>query len=99
MATNPSNHTNDPPCGTIVYRQILRKDWIDPDDETKMKAEAFMRRPIDVDGLSVFDSYRISQQDCIESTRSCHGIGTLHVGRLLNLGLTIIRDPRDSRKI
>jgi hypothetical protein len=82
-----------------VYRLILKKGWIDPDDDTKVKAEAFMRRPIDHDGLSVFDSYRIEQQACIESSLSCHGVATLHVGTLLDLGLTVIRDPGDFTRI
>ena len=99
MATNPINPPNDPPCGTIVYRLILRRSWIDPDDQTKIKAEAFMRRTTDEDGLSVFDSYRIEQQACIETSNSCHGIATLHVGTLRNGGLTVIRDPTDWRKI
>ena len=110
MGNNPKNPPNDPPCGTIVYRLILRKAWLDPDSDTKVKAEAFMRRrprklesgdvdPKDADGLSVFDSYRIGSQACIETCNSCEGIATLHVGTLLDHGLTVIRDPEDFRKI
>lgn len=110
MVTNPINPLIDPPCSTIVYRLIFRKAWIDPDDDTKMKAEAFMRRrpkrlvsgeidPGDDDGLSVFDSYRMDQQACIETSNRCYGVATLHVGTLLNHGLSVIRDPEDSRKI
>ena len=91
MVINPNSPPNDPPCSTIVYRAILRNTWFDPDDATKMKGEAFMRRPPkllgngetdpkDSNGLSVFDSYRIGQQACIESFNSCEGIATLHVG-------------------
>jgi hypothetical protein len=110
MATNPNNPPNDPPCGTIVYRLVVRKAWFDLDDDTRVKAEAFMRRrprvkengetdPMDSDGLSVFDSYRINQQACIESINSCFGLATLHVGTLLDQGLNVIRDPQDTRKI
>jgi len=95
MATNPINPRIDPPCGTIVYRLILKQGWFDPDDPTKVKAEAFMRRrprlsengeiedPMDSDGLSVFDSYRIHRQACIETSNRCYGVATLHVGTLL----------------
>jgi hypothetical protein len=73
-------------------------------------AEAFMRRrpktlgdgsndPGDDDGLSVYDSLRITQQACMEDRLSCHGLATLHVGTLRNLGLNVIRDPEDVIKI
>lgn len=100
----------DPPCATIVFRQIRRKEWFDPDDDTKVLADAFMRRRPrqradgsvdegDVDGLSVYDSFRIQKQACIEDCLSCHGLATLHVGTLRNLGLTVVRDPMDQRKV
>jgi hypothetical protein len=100
----------DPPCETIVYRQIRRKDWYDPDDDSKVMAEAFMRRrPTnrkdgtmdlgDDDGLSVYDSFCIQRKACMEDSDSCHGLATLHVGTLRNLGLNVIRDSTDNRKI
>jgi len=110
MATNSINPLIDPPCSTIVYRLILKKEWFDPDDTTRVKAEAFTRRrpklldtgvdvPGDDDGLSVFDSFRIDPQTCIETTNRCYGIATLHVGTLLDYGLTVIRDPSDRARI
>ena len=100
----------DPPCATILYRQVRRKEWFDPDDESKVMAEAFMRRRArtrpdgtidegDADGLSVYDSFRITRQACVEDCQSCHGLVTLHVGTLRDLGLTVVRDPLDVRKI
>ncbi len=93
-----------------MYRTIRRKDWFDPDDDTRVKAEAFMRRrprvradqtndPGDDDGLSVYDSFRIERRACIENELSCHGIVTIHAGNLRNLGLTVIRDPNDFQKL
>jgi hypothetical protein len=93
-----------------MYRTIRRKDWFDPDDDSRVKADAFMRRPpktledgtidlMDSDGLSVYDSYHINVQACIEDTLSCHGVATLHVGTVRAMGLTVIRDPDDYRKI
>jgi len=55
--------------------------------------------PGDDDGLSVFDSHRIERQACIENELSCYGIATLHVGSIRNLGMTVIRDPTDERKL
>ena len=107
----PNQPPADPPCGTIVYRTIRRKEWFDPDDQSRVKAEAFARRrpkigddetvldPMDQDGLSVYDSFRIGPQECIEDTLSCHGLATLHVGTLRTLGLIVVRDPADPRKI
>jgi hypothetical protein len=100
----------DPPCSTIAYRTIRRKDWFDPDDDLRVKADAFMRRrprikadrthdPGDDDGLSVYDSFHIERRSCIESERSCHGVATLHVGTLRDLGLTVIRDPENHQKL
>jgi hypothetical protein len=30
---------------------------------------------------------------------SCHGVVTLHVGTLRNMGLAVIRDPENNRKL
>ena len=53
----------------------------------------------DNDGLSVYDSFRVTQQDCLEDSLSCHGLATLHVGTLRDLGLNVIRDPEDQKKL
>ena len=55
--------------------------------------------PGDDDGLSVYDSFHIEWRACIESELSCHGVATLHVGAPRDLGLRVIRDPEDHRKL
>jgi len=55
--------------------------------------------PGDDDGLSVYDSFRVTQQACMEDSLSGHGLATLHIGTMRNLGLRVIRDPLDERKI
>jgi hypothetical protein len=55
--------------------------------------------PGDDDGLSVWDSFHIGRGECIENELSCHGVATLHVGTLRDLGLNVIRDPADGRKL
>jgi hypothetical protein len=113
MTINQTNPQNDPPCNTIAYRLILKAGWIDPDDPNKANSAAFTRRrpktnesgevsdPGDEDGLSVFDSiFWPDKKDCIEkNTNRCYGIITLHIGRLLDLKLKIIRDPDDRSKL
>jgi hypothetical protein len=88
------------------------KEWFDPDDNRRVKSEAFMRRrpknkadgsidAMDQDGLSLFDSFHMNVGACVEdqSTRSGHGLASLHVGKLRELGLTVVRDPEDYRKV
>jgi hypothetical protein len=100
----------DPPCNTILYRTIRRSGWFDPDDVSRVKAEAFMRRrpklrsdgtpdPGDDDGLSVFDSYHVNPVACLQSGKSGYGVASLHVGTLRDLGLKVVRDPTDQRKL
>jgi len=55
--------------------------------------------PRDTDGLSVFDSYRVDRPTCMNDVNCCFGLATLHVGTLLDHGLTVIRDPQDFRKL
>ena len=89
---------------------MRRKAWFDPDDESRVKAEAFMRRrpkiksdgstdPGDDDGLSVFDSIHMDYWACIRNESSSHGVVSLHTGTLRGLGLSVIRDPGDFRKL
>lgn len=100
----------DPPCNTIIYRTVRRASWFDPDDPSRVNDAAFMRRrPVvqnevvvdakDQDGLSCFDSFHIEATQCIEQERSCYGLITLHVGTLRDMGLEVIRDPQDYRKV
>lgn len=55
--------------------------------------------PGDDDGLSVYDSFLIQPHACMEDSESCYGLASLHVGTLRDLGLNVIRDPTDDRKI
>lgn len=93
-----------------MYRTIRRSGWLDPDDAKKVKAEAFMRRrprqredgthdPGDMDGISVFDSFHIDAQSCLQSELSGYGVASLHVGTIRDLGLTVVRDSEDKRKL
>lgn len=77
-------------CGTIVYRAMARKAWVDPTTQRVLPA-AFVRRPapVDDDGLSVdVDSAR----SCALALNKCHGVASLHVGRVRDLGLDVVVD-------
>jgi len=41
----------------------------------------------------------IRQEECIESFNRCFGLATVHVGTLRDLGLEVIYDVEDSRKV
>lgn len=75
------------PCSAIVYRAMLRKKWIDPISGTVLPA-AFMRRPPpqDEDGLSVDI---VSPASCASPFKQCYGVGSLHVGKVRDLGLDV----------
>lgn len=74
-------------CETIVYRAMTRKKWVDPMTKRILPA-AFVRRPPpqDEDGLSVDIE---SPQSCVSELNSSFGVGSLHVGRVRDLGLEI----------
>lgn len=105
-----SNNTSlDPACGVVLYRALSRGKWIDPDDTTRVKVEAFFRRPPetvdgtvaprDVNGLSLFRTDRVSEYECADEFKKCYGMVTLHVGTLRDLGLIIEPDEVDNRKV
>lgn len=77
-------------CSTIVYRAMARKNWVDATTQSILPA-AFMRRlpPADEDGLSV-DIH--SARSCSLALNKCHGVASLHVGRVRNLGLDVVVD-------
>ena len=77
-------------CSTIVYRAMARKNWVDATTQSVLPA-AFMRRlpPADEDGLSV-DIH--SAGSCSLALSKCHGVASLHVGRVRNLGLDVVVD-------
>jgi hypothetical protein len=98
-------------CGEILYRALLKPQWIDPDNEDRVTPEAFFRRrpikkkgsdevdPRDQDGLSLFFRSRISAEESVHSFGRCYGLATVHVGKLRDHGLRVIPDPEDDRKV
>lgn len=77
-------------CSAIVYRAILRKNWVDQTTHSVMPA-AFFRRPApqDNDGLSVNIE---SPNSCMAALNKVFGVVSLHVGRVRNIGLDVVVD-------
>lgn len=80
----------------FVYRALLRKQWIDPDNG-QVKPEAFLLRPCkDHDGLSVFRARYCQPEECAGRFRACFGVGELRVGSVRSLdGLDVIQRDKD----
>ena len=77
-------------CNTIVFRAMTRKNWVDSVTKRILPA-AFVRRPPpkDDDGLSVDVE---SPRSCVSELNSSFGVGSLHVGRIRDLGLDVAAD-------
>ncbi len=97
------------PCNAILYRAVLKKSWFDRDNPSLVQPEAFFRRAPeekdgvrlakDEDGLSLFLADKISAEECRAEFKTCFGVVSLHVGTLLDLGITIVADAQDDRKV
>ena len=90
MSDAPATSPEFPPlgCSAIVYRALLRSSLIDK-ITGRISAGAFMRRAKDVDGLSVYVSANYSKRQIVLDFDPCHGIVSLHVGRIRDIGLDV----------
>jgi len=77
----------------IVYRALLRKQWIDEATET-VKYPAYLLRENE-DGLSVnLASAVLPPEECAAKFRNCYGVASLKVGDIRQLGLDVVLDSR-----
>jgi hypothetical protein len=88
------------PCECILYRAMRKATWID--EETGLvKADAFIRRSRangnDADGLSVNVVQLCTLEECIGTLRKCHGVATLHAGRIRGISLDVEPDHEDNK--
>jgi hypothetical protein len=78
------------PEGAIVYRSLLRKQWIN-EDTGQVKADAYFLRANEP-GLSVNLASQCSPQQCAEMFRKCYGVASLKVGDVREIGLDVEQD-------
>lgn len=94
--TEPSFHNTiefEPlPCSAIVYRALLRKQWIDEDTGTVKARAYFLRQEKNEQGLSVRIASACSPKQCAARFTNCYGVASLHVGRIRDLGLNVVPD-------
>jgi hypothetical protein len=74
----------------IVYRSLLRKQWID-EDTGRVKADAYFLRPGEP-GLSVNLASVCAPEDCARFFRKCYGVASLEVGDVREIGLDVAQD-------
>lgn len=85
------------PEDAIVYRAILRKQWID-EDTGRVKADAYFLRANEY-GLSVNLASACSPEQCAGLFRKCYGVASLKVGRVREIGLDVEQDSTNHANI
>jgi hypothetical protein len=78
------------PNDEMVYRSLLRKQWIN-EDTGKVKADAYFLRPNEP-GLSVNLASVCSPEQCASFFRKCYGVASLEVDVIRSVGLDVERD-------
>jgi hypothetical protein len=97
MAESSMNQFEPLPADSIVYRAILRKQWID-EDTRRVKADAYFLRANEF-GLSVNLASVYSPEQCAKLFRKCYGIASLEVGRVREISLDIEQDSLNHANI
>ncbi len=78
------------PKDEVVYRALLRKQWID-EDTSRVKADAYFLRASEP-GLSVNLASVCSPQQCAGLFRKCYGVASLKVEHVREIGLDVKQD-------
>jgi hypothetical protein len=78
------------PEDAIVYRALLRKQWID-EETGRVKADAYFLRASEP-GLSVNLANVCAPEDCADLFRKCYGVASLKVGSVREIGLDVEHD-------
>ena len=81
----------------IVYRALLRKQWID-EETGRVKADAYFLRSTEP-GLSVNLASVCSPEQCSRFFRRCYGVASLEVGRVREIGLDVEQDSANHANI
>jgi hypothetical protein len=90
MAESSMKQFEPLPEDAIVYRSLLRKQWIN-EDTGRVKADAYFLRANET-GLSVNLASTCSPQQCAEMFRKCYGVASLEVGDVREIGLEVEQD-------
>ena len=87
------------PCSAIVYRALLRKQWLD-EIRNEVNVPAYLlRKRRNEQGLSVNIASACTPEQCAARFRNCYGVASLHVGRIRDLGLNVVPDSSSHAQI
>ena len=78
------------PDSAIVYRALLRKQWIDSETQMVLFYAYLLRQ--NEPGLSVRIASACSPEQCAARFRKCYGVASLNVGEIRELGLDVVQD-------
>ena len=80
------------PNRAIVYRALLRKQWINEDTGLVESEAYYLRKNKNEPGISVNIASACSPEQCAARFRTCYGVARLEVGGIRELGLDVIPD-------
>ena len=90
------NHFNSLPDSAIVYRALLRRQWID--EANLVVSSAYLLRATQP-GLSVTIASVCSPEQCAAKFNNCFGVASLQVKQIRELGLDAVPDSASHAKI
>lgn len=85
------------PESAIVYRALLRKQWIDETSDLVLLF-AYLLRPNEP-GLSVTIASVCSPEQCAAKFKNCYGVASIQVGQIRELGLDAVPDSASHAQI
>ncbi len=90
------NHFNSLPDSAIVYRALLRRQWID--EANLVVSSAYLLRANEL-GLSVTIASVCSPEQCAAKFKNCYGVASIQVGQIRELGLDAVPDSASHAQI
>ncbi|ELS00115.1 hypothetical protein [Gloeocapsa sp. PCC 73106] len=74
----------------IVYRALLRKQWLNTETQEIASDAFYLRKKKNEVGISVNIASTCSPKQCAAKFINCYGIANLKVGQIRELGLDVI---------
>lgn len=87
------------PDSAIVYRALLRKQWVDEDTKKVSLDAYYLRKKKNETGLSVRIASVCSPEECAAKFRNCYGVASIEVGPIRELGLDVVPDSPSHAQI
>ncbi len=93
---NTKYQFNSLPDSAILYRALLRRQWID--EANLVVSSAYLLRANEP-GLSVTITSVCSPEQCAAKFNNCLGVASLQVGQIRELGLDAVPDSESHAQI